>query len=293
MASAKPQRSVPLRAIVLGGAVCGLLAVVALATRSDHPTGSGDATTRTLPTSFLDYVFTFSIVMGLVMLCAMAYYRARAQQVQGKSSWELKQMMMFLVAVALVSVIAVVWAERFRDGGGRRLGDVLIGTGTVAAKTTGARPAPARTPEFQWEALLVAATLGVAIAGGFALNRRARRKPEDRTLREDLAAILQDTLDKLWDEQDPRRAVILAYAWMERTLGAHGLPRRPAEAPLEYLSRVLIDLEASRESVLQLTTLFERARFSAHVIGEEMKADAIAALTAVRDELAAPEPAVA
>jgi hypothetical protein len=287
---AKTQRAVPRRAVVVGAALCGLLAVVALATRSGRSSG-GDSSTRQLPASFFDYVFTFSIVTGLVMVCALAYYRARRQQQQGKSSWELKQMMMFLVAVAAVSLVAVVWAERLRDGSGSRVQPVQIGTGVapVSTDSTG-RPLPERAPRFRWEALLVAATVAATVAGGFALTRRGRRRPEDRTLREELTAILQDTLDKLWDEQDPRRAVILAYAWMERTLGAHGLPREPSEAPLEYLSRVLLDLDASRESVFELTTLFERARFSPHVIDEEMKADAIAALSALRDELGA-EPA--
>jgi hypothetical protein len=290
----KTQRGLPLRAIVAGAALAGLLAVVAVATRTDHPSAGDDARTRELPTSYFDYVFTFSIVMGIVMVCVIAYLRARAQQQRGSGGWELRQMVLFLVAVAAVSLVAVVWAERLRDGGGRTLSGANFGTGTLQAatgKTDG--PAAERTPEFRWQALLVAATVAASVAGGFALTRRGRRRPDDRTLREDLTAILQDTLEKLWDEQDPRRAVILAYAWMERTLAAHGLPRNPSEAPHEYLSRVLLDLDASRESTFRLTALFERARFSPHVIGEDMKVEAIAALSALRDELAATEPAAA
>lgn len=289
----KTQRSVPVRALALGAALCGLLAVVALASRDNHPS-AGSSEERALPTTFFDYVFTFGLVAAIFMLIAVAYYRARQQQQRGRGGWETRQMVLFLCSVAAVCLIAVAWAERLRNDGSSLLRPVNINAGTAVGRNTTGRALPDRTPEFQWEALLVSGSLATAIAGGFWLTRRARRRgPEDRTLREDLAAILQDTLDKLWDEKDPRRAVILAYAWMERTLAAHGLPRAPSEAPLEYLARVLIDLDASRDSVFELTTLFERARFSPHVIDEEMKQDAIAALSAVRDELSAPKPAAA
>lgn len=288
----KAQRSVPTRALALGIAFCALLAVVALASRGEHPSAGGGSGERTLPASFLDYVFTFSLVVGLVMVVMLAYYRARMQEQTGRGGWQIRQMFLFVLAVAMVCLVAVFWAERLREGGGIRIPGMNVNNATRSATDSNGRPIEERRPEFRWEALLVAATLGGAVAGGFWLTRRGRRgELKERTLREDLAAILQDTLDKLWDEKDPRRAVILAYAWMERTLAAHGLPRVPSEAPLEYLARVLIDLDASRESVFELTTLFERARFSPHVIDEEMKQDAIAALSAVRDELSAPVPA--
>ena len=58
-----------------------------------------------------------------------------------------------------------------------------------------------------------------------------------------LADVLDETLDDLRAEADPRRAVIAAYARMERALAAYGLPRSPAEAPDEYLQRILADLD--------------------------------------------------
>ena len=63
-----------------------------------------------------------------------------------------------------------------------------------------------------------------------------------------LADVLDETLDDLRAETDPRRAVIAAYARMERALAAYGLPRSPAEAPDEYLQRIFADLEVSRRA---------------------------------------------
>ena len=104
----------------------------------------------------------------------------------------------------------------------------------------------------------------------------------------ELSAVLDESLDDLLAERDPRRAVIAAYARMERTLARAGLPRSVAEAPLEYLGRVLRELlHTSAEAVSKLTSLFERAKFSPHEIDRGMKDEAIDALVAVRDELRA------
>ena len=72
---------------------------------------------------------------------------------------------------------------------------------------------------------------------------------------------------------------------MERALAASGLPRRPAEAPLEYLERALVDLDATAASARRLTDLFRIAKFSDHPVDAQAKEDAISALEAVRDEL--------
>jgi hypothetical protein len=67
----------------------------------------------------------------------------------------------------------------------------------------------------------------------------------------------------------------------------HGLPRLESEAPLEYLSRVLLELTASEHAVRTLTELFEHAKFSDHEVAPEMKEEAIDALAALRDDLRA------
>ena len=67
--------------------------------------------------------------------------------------------------------------------------------------------------------------------------------PLEESLLPALADVLDETLDDLRAERDPRRAVIAAYARMERALAAYGFPRDAAEAPDEYLERILADLE--------------------------------------------------
>ena len=135
----------------------------------------------------------------------------------------------------------------------------------------------------------LAAMIGIVVAQVLA-DRRRRRPP--RSPAERLVELLDDTLDDLEREPDPRRAVIGAWARMEAGLAAAGVPRRPSEAPFEYAARVLetaLAPAAGRlrpDSVHRLTGLFERAKFSHHDIGEADRDQAIAALRAVRRELA-------
>jgi hypothetical protein len=127
--------------------------------------------------------------------------------------------------------------------------------------------------------------VGIVVAQLVAERRRRRPPP---TPAERLVELLDDTLDDLEGEPDPRRAVIAAWARMERGLAAAGLPRHPAEAPFEYATRVLEAALARSSSspVHRLTGLFERAKFSHHPVGEADRQEAIATLRAVRRELA-------
>jgi hypothetical protein len=129
----------------------------------------------------------------------------------------------------------------------------------------------------------LAAMVGLVVAQLVAERRRRRPPP---TPAERLVELLDDTLEDLEREPDPRRAVIAAWARMERGLAAAGLPRHPAEAPFEYATRVLEAALARPSSVHRLTGLFERAKFSRHPVGQADREEAIAALRTVRRELA-------
>jgi hypothetical protein len=122
------------------------------------------------------------------------------------------------------------------------------------------------------------------------LLRRRREEPEEEmpeTVEQELTTVVSDAIDDLRREADSRKAVIAAYARMERVLGQHGQPRQPSEAPFEYLARILLRLRVRPGAVRDLTELFERAKFSTHDIDQPMKERAIAALISVRDDLQA------
>jgi hypothetical protein len=143
-------------------------------------------------------------------------------------------------------------------------------------------------PSVSWIPIAVVVGLvATAVVAYVVAERRARRRRADsrEDLLEQLAAVLDDTLEDLRAETDPRRAVIAAYARLERVLGTNGVPRQSSETPEEYLSRVLADLPLESGATERLTDLFMRAKFSQHEVDSTMKEDAIGALEQVRDEL--------
>jgi len=184
-----------------------------------------------------------------------------------------------------MAAILLLWL--FRDLLGLGAGDRnLDPTTTIPGASTLEVPDP--PPDSGVVPLIVAgvallAMIGIVVAQLVA-DRRRRRPP--RTPAERLVELLDDTLEDLEREPDPRRAVIGAWARMEAGLAAAGLPRHPSEAPFEYAARVLETAYARPASVHRLTGLFERAKFSHHAIGQADRDQAIAALRAVRQELA-------
>jgi hypothetical protein len=132
--------------------------------------------------------------------------------------------------------------------------------------------------------------MGLLVIGGALYYVRARATPSLRPLivpnvKRELSVALSEAIDDLRNEPDPRRAVIAAYARMERVLARHGLARDPAEAPFEYLARILSRLDVRAGATQELTELYERAKFSPHPIDDLMKERAINALVSIREDL--------
>jgi hypothetical protein len=141
--------------------------------------------------------------------------------------------------------------------------------------------------QFAWLPLVAALFLGALGVAAFVLANRRANPSAKAELAADLAFELELTLDDLRAEADPRRAVIAAYARLERVLAAHGEPRQEADTPEEHLARVLGHLDVDRRAVRRLVDLFVQAKFSQHEVDARMKDEAIGALERVRDQLRA------
>jgi hypothetical protein len=269
---------------LLGGA---LLTLVALASRSYHPLTEGGGGQAHVSDRFYDYAFTAAAVLWLLGGLLLSYFwlgQARRDPQSVRIRIRLPGIL-FIVA----TVVLLVYGRRILRELRERVAAVHAGvtTGTTDTTTTTALPAT-HDPRFQWPAA-AAILAAVAIAIGFATYQtlRQRRAARRRSLAEALATALEDTLDDLRRERDARRAVIAAYARMERLLAASGVEREPFEAPHEYLARVLLELDAGAQPVQTLTQLFELAKFSDHEIGTAPKERAIDALEEIRDGLRA------
>jgi hypothetical protein len=120
----------------------------------------------------------------------------------------------------------------------------------------------------------------VALAGLAVVHWRATRTAPRRAALEvgPEAAEAEPDLDALRRERNPRRAVIAAYAAMERLMERDRLGRGAHEAPMEYLGRITLLGHDRVGAVHRLTLLYQRARFSERPVDEDMRRRAIAAV---------------
>jgi Domain of unknown function (DUF4129) len=274
----------------------GLLIVVALAARGGHPSGNGHLVSRAVPATLQDSLVTLLAIAYVVAIVAVIvlFFKRRPLQAPRESRW-LRNYITVLVVMLLATLLGS-WAIRHAHLGRNGAKPVQVnGQPRSNGRLRRLPPGATRPAHFQWP--LALGLLGLVIVGGVLVYIRERRPPsplrEDGGLEAELARAVETTIDDLRRERDARRAVIAAYANMERVLAAHGLARRPAEAPLEYLARVLRTLHVRKSAVESLTGLFEYAKYSRHDIDAAMKDEAIGALIAVRDDLLAEERAAA
>lgn len=276
------------RNLILVGALAGLIALVAVASRGHSPAGSGatHAINSKLIWEFvlLAFVATFIICLPVAIWVVVTTRMETVKSQQKRRQRTIKQVMVFLAILLIAVIVAVIRA----DGSHHHKPKSLVnspggGAGGLAHNN------PGKKIPFDWlpaGIMLAVALVGAVVVAYLMFRKPPKRRPSEAELAAQLSEVLDLSLDDLRAERDPRKAVIATYARMETTLAGAGLPRSAAETPLEYLSRVLHELlHASAEAVARLTALFERAKFSTHDIDARMKNDAIDALVTVRDEL--------
>lgn len=286
------------RALALGAVALVLLGLVAVAAggyRFGRPTsqhGSTYAVDLLLTIAIALYVVAAAAAFVGLFWAGLDVRRARAR----KGPERRRRARNAVILIALLGALLVRSQLRIHFGSHRSSDQ------PPAAATAGSGNARAhKSHDQQFKpvpfAIIVTGAGLAAAAFVVAESRRRRRLPKGWAAPEELAEVLDDTLETLRAEADPRRAVIRAYARMERLLATRGLERRGSEAPHEYLRRVLADVTGSAGAARRLTDLFEHARFSPHEVDAAMKQQAIEAVEELQQELelvaAAAEPEAA
>jgi hypothetical protein len=266
-----------------------LVGVVAVAASGSVPSGSNSS--RRPSATLLDMLFTLwivAIVAGAILLAYGLLQRQAIAKQLAASSYPRVSVLAWVAFTGFLTL--VIWAfTRWRPRGLHPVDEEqpFGRPGEPVQPTPDDKSLLPYEPSVSWVAIVVVVTLVVLAALAFVVSaRRSRRIRDPRTqLAEDLATALDDALDDLHAEADPRRAIIAAYARLERVLAANGVARHASETPDEYLVRVLRDLELRPEAISRLTELFAQAKFSNHDVDSTMKESAIDALEQVRDEL--------
>ncbi len=268
-----------------------LIAIVAFASRSAPPGGGSEEGGEVAATLLANgFMLVIAVVgAGLLVLVIYSFSIGRIVKPPRRSGPGLIGQ---LLMIAVIMGALMYWRSQTPTNvpDQEPAGGALV---PIQGQTQTTQVGPVREPPaLDWR--LVAVAFGAAlivfgIAGALWIRGGGKAAGEHAFARR-LSDVFDDTLADLRSERDPRRAVIAAYARMEQFLGREGLPRNEAEAPHEYVARVLGELAVAGDSIERLTALYEWARFSEHEVGADMKEDAIAAVEDIRDQLRAPEP---
>jgi len=262
--------------------VLALVGVVAIAATGS--TGGGSGEIRSPAAVLLDTVLSLIAVVLLAAAALLIYGFTRKAAAPEYGSSKPSRGVLAGIFTLIALLVSLVYLRPILPPSEGIEGPVLLEDPPAVSPLP---PGGSYEPSFAWLPVTIVLALTAAGVAAFILAERRRRGPASagEGLAEQLAAALDDTLDDLRAESDPRRAVIAAYARLERVLAARGVARHPAETPEEYLARILGELEVDQKSVRRLTVLFSRAKFSPHAVDFEMKEEAIGALERVRDEL--------
>jgi Domain of unknown function (DUF4129) len=278
------------RVLVPAVVVLGLVAVVAIAARGS--TETGESTTRRPSDMLLDAFFSFILVAFIPAAAILIWGLMQRREIANHiAAGRIPRTGLLTLFSLLLAAAFLSW--RYRDARGPdpdQPGDPIYrGQETPVSDEERGVVTTQYDPEFAWIPVTVVVGLVVVafVAWRVSARRRRRAVAQEESTARVLADVLDETLDDLRAESDPRKAVIAAYARLERTLAAERLPRKAAETPEEYLRRILRNLEVDPASVRRLTDLFTWAKFSAHDVDVAMKTEAIDALAGVRDELRA------
>jgi hypothetical protein len=264
-----------------------LLPVVALASRPE--TGGGAALLRADPARLLldvgAYLFVVFVALTLLVIIWALWPRPN-EELPALPPRRRRVLSTVLTMVLFVGL--AIWLRSTGRLGPRQ--NPLLGAGAGAAPPAlpGQGRAGAAAAGFDWLAAAIVVALLVAAAVLAWWFLRPRRQAGGLSLAR-LQAVLDDAIDDVLGEADPRRAVIAAWARLERVLARYGVSRHDSEAPFEYAARAGAELHAQLGVeggwLEPLAGLFEWARFSTHEVTPAMREEALAGLVAVRDGL--------
>ena len=238
----------PVAAVVIVGSL--LAAIVGMAS-ADSPWLPGDGGDTSQP-AIVGQVLAVGLGAGLCALLGLIWVnssrRAKARRpgftTEGLGSG-LRTGSFVLIGGMLV-VIALVVAFRFllEQANVAQLPPVAT-TGDAGAPPLPGRPhsASSASPVFDW--FLFGLIVSLAVVAPVALIARRRgwvteeAQPEDSEVPQSVVRAVGESIDQIERDPDARRAIIRAYAQMEHAFDDAGIPRRPHEAPFEYLGRAL------------------------------------------------------
>jgi hypothetical protein len=261
-------------AIAAAGLLIALAATLGPTASSDGAAGA--SLVVRLPDPVRMTVLTLLALSALLLLALQRWDRRRASELALRReerrlpSW-LAALLSLPIVVPVVALAYLLWTRSSTtDGDGdtpfaviARLLDLL----------TRARKPETSVPLFDLGVATVALATALAMFALLVLvalaDRHARRAALDAPAAS--AAAGAGSVDDLRTEPDARRAIVRAWATVERALGAVEVRRAPWQTPSEFMRSALAHPSVPRAPAGALTTLYELARFSDRPLGADAR----------------------
>jgi hypothetical protein len=286
---------VQMRAAAAAAAMALLLAVAAVATRgggagSTAPPGSDAASTAGHHAVIIVIVVLTPILalLGGALFIYAQVFRLREMDAEAVKRTKRNRRRLAIAFAVFLAVEAYALRTGHRPWGFLHLSNPFSSAGGGSRGIAPHQvPRSAHTPitGTDWTAIVVIWVLLLAAAAILVVRLRgARGTLRQRPLPAEADEPGEPEVARLRRERNPRRAVIAAYAAMERLMARDGVPRGAHEAPMEYLGRVTLQGHHGVAAVHRITALFQRARFSGRPIDEEMRGRAIDAVEELEGE---------
>jgi hypothetical protein len=220
----------------------------------------------------------FMVVVALICLLVLPFVistRTGRPDVQRKRSKSL----LVLLAMALIFSFGPDLREWLNGLGSED------GGSNVAALPTAS---PAESTALNDSLTLLVVICVVAAASLLWTRRRlaaALDEAGELTLEDAIGPALDQATRRLLSTDDPRLAVLAAYASLETSLTDLGRSREASETVTEHLTRVLVEVPVVTGPAVRLGELYELARFSDHPITRADQQEAADALGQARSKL--------
>ena len=237
---------------------------------------------------------------AIVMLVAARSRRAKEdeeappERESFRRTWWGQIIAPILAMIPLIVIVVIMWM----DGG--HLASELLALGRWLNGGAGAGdganpPIIVSLPWLGWTVGLIALLVALLLLAIALLVLFAERVaawltgPPEVGEAEALLEVVDDGLDDLADELDPRAAIIAAYRRFERASARARVPRAPWQTAGEFMREAQRHLPIPAAAVERLTHLFELARFSDHPVLARDREVARGCLEEIRAALVAPE----